>query len=104
MAIELEADVLMILTDVPTIYLDYGTARQRGLATVTCAEMESYAAAGHFKAGSMGPKVEAALRFARHGGIAVVAALLDALPALAGTAGTRITPSQSTPSPGEHSG
>jgi len=57
-------------------------------------EMAAYAEAGHFKAGSMGPKVDAAIRFARAGGTAIIAELLDALPALKGEAGTWITPTQ----------
>jgi carbamate kinase len=52
--------------------------------------MESYQAEGHFKAGSMGPKVDASLRFARSGGTAVIANLLELEAALAGKAGTRI--------------
>lgn len=50
-----------------------------------------YQQEGHFKAGSMGPKVEACLRFAEAtGGRAVIAALAEALPAVAGEAGTQI--------------
>lgn len=84
------ADTLLMLTDIPNVCLDYGTPTERPLTTVALADMETYAAAGHFKAGSMGPKVEAALRFARGGGRAVIASLRDVVPALAGEAGTRI--------------
>jgi hypothetical protein len=54
--------------------------------------MRAYAAAGHFKAGSMGPKVEACLRFVDAGGESVIASLTEVGPALAGTAGTHIVP------------
>ena len=54
--------------------------------------MSRYAAAGHFKAGSMGPKVEACLRFARQGGTGIIANLLDVEPALRGETGTGVLP------------
>ena len=90
LAADVSADVLLILTDVEKVYLGYGTPGQRALDTVTAAEMSRHAAAGHFKAGSMGPKVEACLRFARAGGTAIIANLLDVEPALRGETGTRI--------------
>lgn len=89
----LGADTLMILTDVPAVYIDYRGPDERALAQVTLSEMEAYAAEGHFKAGSMGPKVEAALRFVRAGGgAALIGSLADALEMLHGDAGTRIVP------------
>ncbi len=54
--------------------------------------MRAYAAAGHFKAGSMGPKVEACLRFVDAGGESVIASLTEVGPAMAGRAGTHIVP------------
>ena len=54
--------------------------------------MRAYAAEGHFKAGSMGPKVEACLRFVDAGGESVIASLTEVGPALAGQAGTHIVP------------
>ena len=54
--------------------------------------MRAYAADGHFKAGSMGPKVEACLRFVDAGGESVIASLTEVGPALAGRAGTHIVP------------
>ena len=55
--------------------------------------MRRYQAEGHFPAGSMGPKVEAAARFVERGGRrAVVASLFDAAAALAGEAGTQVLP------------
>jgi carbamate kinase len=92
LARQVEADVLLILTDVPKVYLGYNSPEQRALDQVTVVEMETYAAAGHFKAGSMGPKVNACLRFAREGGVAIIAGLTDVVPAMDGRAGTRIVP------------
>src|SRR5690606_34742190 len=92
LAKELSADALLILTDVPKVYIHYGTPEQRALDRVTAGEMRAYAAAGHFKAGSMGPKVEACLRFVDAGGEAVIASLTEVGPALAGKAGTHIVP------------
>jgi carbamate kinase len=54
---------------------------------LSVAEMEDYVSAGHFKAGSMGPKVEACLRA---GGTGIIASLTEAIEAVEGTAGTRI--------------
>ncbi len=92
LAKELGADALLILTDVPKVYVHYGTPEQTALDTVTAGQMRAHAADGHFKAGSMGPKVEACLRFVDAGGEAVIASLTEVGPALAGEAGTRIVP------------
>jgi carbamate kinase len=97
LARSLGADMLMILTDVSSVYLDYGGPDQRALDRVKLSEMEAYAQAGHFKAGSMGPKVEAALRFVRSGGTAVIGSLEDAQSLLHGKAGTRIEPDAEKP-------
>src|SRR5665647_1170473 len=56
LAKEVAADALLILTDVPQAYIHYSTPEQQALGSVTLAEMQAYAAEGHFKAGSMGPK------------------------------------------------
>jgi len=92
LARELSAEALLILTDVPRAYLGYGTPGQEALGTVSASQMRAYAAEGHFKAGSMGPKVEACLRFAAAGGEAVIASLTEVGPAMAGRAGTHIVP------------
>ena len=92
LAREVAAEVLVILTDVPNAYVGYGTPQQRTLETVTVAEMEAYAADGQFKAGSMGPKVDACLRFAKAGGTAVISGLTEVVAAVRGEAGTRILP------------
>ena len=92
LARELGADALLILTDVPQAYVHYGTPEQEALSRVSASEMRAYAAAGHFKAGSMGPKVEACLRFVDAGGESVIASLVEVGPAMAGKAGTHIVP------------
>ncbi len=92
LAKELGADALLILTDVPKAYVHYGTPEQQALDTVTASQMRAYAAEGHFKAGSMGPKVEACLRFVDAGGESVIASLTEVGPAMAGEAGTHIVP------------
>jgi carbamate kinase len=88
------ADVLLIATDVPQVLLGYGTPQQRPLGRTDVAELQAHADAGEFGAGSMGPKVEAVLRFARATGRqASICSLDDIVPALAGSAGTTVSPS-----------
>lgn len=87
-----DAEVLMILTDVPRVFLNYGKPEQQELKEVSARELAAYAAEGHFAAGSMGPKVGAVLRFARkEGRRAVITSLGDAVQALQGSAGTQVT-------------
>lgn len=82
---------LMILTGVSHVSLNFGTPGQKTLGVVSAAEMKSYLKAGHFPEGSMGPKVEAAVRFIEAGGKRVIiTSLEDALPALSGKTGTHI--------------
>lgn len=91
LAAAVKADLLMILTDVPRVAINYNTPNQKWLENLTVTEMEALEKDGHFKAGSMGPKVKAALRFVRNGGSrAVIASLEQALEALEGSAGTQI--------------
>jgi carbamate kinase len=73
------ADVLVIATDVEHAVLDFGTERARPLGRVTPAALRSYAAAGQFASGSMGPKVEAVTRFVERGGRRAVITSLDAI-------------------------
>jgi carbamate kinase len=91
LATELEADTLMILTAVSKVAIHYGKPKQTALGTVTAGELEGYSAEGHFAAGSMGPKVKAALNFVAAGGRrAIIAHLDEAADALAGKAGTHV--------------
>lgn len=92
LAQDVNADLLVILTDVPQVYVNFKRPDQRGLSRITVAEGRGYQAAGQFTAGSMGPKIEAALRFAASGrGDAVIGRLEEALAVLHGEAGTRVT-------------
>ena len=85
------ADVLVIATDVDNAVLSYGTSEARPLERVTTAQMREYAAGGHFASGSMGPKVEAAVRFVEGGGTrSVITSLHRIREAVHGSAGTII--------------
>ena len=84
------ARTLLLLTDVAAVEVGRGTPAARTLDRLDAAGARALIADGTAPAGSMGPKLEAAARFAEAGGVAVVAALADAAAALAGRAGTRI--------------
>lgn len=91
LAREIGADVFMILTDVPKVAIHYGEPQEMWLGHVSVEELKRFARQGHFKSGSMGPKVEAAVRFVEAGGMkAVISSLHDAVQALKGEAGTQI--------------
>jgi carbamate kinase len=77
LAREVDADTLIIATDVPHVMVDFGTPSARPLGRVTPAEMRAHAADGQFARGSMGPKVEAALRFVQQGGSRAVITSLE---------------------------
>lgn len=93
LGIEMEADVLMILTEVPAVALHFGTPQQEDLGEVKAETLEQYAHQGHFGEGSMLPKVKAAIQFARsaRGRTAIITSLDRGLEALAGKCGTQIT-------------
>ncbi len=87
------ADLLMILTDVEKVYLHYGTKRQAGLGKISLEKAQQYLKNNQFPAGSMGPKVEACVRFIKYGGERAIITSLDrAAEALDGKAGTHILP------------
>jgi carbamate kinase len=86
------ASVFVILTDVDGAYLNYGTARQTMIAKSTPQQLEQYMKEGHFKAGSMSPKITAAIRFVENGGKeAIIAELGKLAEAFQGKSGTHIT-------------
>ena len=68
LAAELDADMLIMATDVDHAVRGFGTPEAADIGVVTVAEMRAIAAEGHLASGSMGPKVEAALRFVERGG------------------------------------
>lgn len=93
MANVLGMEMMMILTSVLKIAINFGMPEQRYLDRVTFRELRALHAEGHFPPGSMGPKVEGALRFLEGGGKHVIVAHLDqAMAALRGETGTHIVP------------
>ena len=100
LANEVGAATFLVLTDVEQVALNFGRPDQRNLDRITVDEARTYQNEGHFKAGSMGPKVEAAIRFVAAGGRrAVITSLHQAVQAIEGEAGTVIT---ATRAPGDH--
>lgn len=91
LAEEVKADVFMILTDVQNVYINYGKPDQKSLSHVSLEEAKQYVKEGQFSAGSMGPKMEAAINFAEQGGKAIICSLDQADLAMEGKAGTHIT-------------
>lgn len=91
MALVLGIDTIMLLTAVPKVAVDFGKPTQRWLDRVSLADLKRYHADGQFPPGSMGPKIEAAIRFLENGGKRVVIAKLgEAVPALRGDTGTHV--------------
>ena len=92
LALQLKAELLLILTGVPRVAIAFGRPDQTWLDRVGVAQMERYAAEGHFAAGSMGPKIEAMLSFVkgRPGGRGVITDAENIESALRGETGTWI--------------
>ncbi len=87
-----KAKILLLLTGVERVAIDFGTPQERSLDTMTIAQARAHMADGQFPAGSMGPKVDAAIRFVEGGGReAIITSLDKTAEALAGTTGTRVT-------------
>ena len=87
LAEQLDADLLVIATDVDGVYTDWGTPNQARLSKVTSDELAGL----DLPAGSMGPKVQAACGFARNTGTeAVIGALTDITKIIEGATGTRV--------------
>jgi len=88
-----EADVLLIATDVPNVVLRFGTPEAEPLGKVSVSQLRAYAAEGHFASGSMGPKVDAVCRFVERGGARGMITSLDNITqALDGGSGTVVVP------------
>jgi len=89
LASAVRAGALLMLTDVEAVMERYGTPAARPIRRITAAQLRSRIQSGEFPAGSMGPKAEAACRFAATtGGMAAIGRLADAAALLAGRAGT----------------
>jgi len=92
LAIEIEADLLVILTGVDHVSIDYGKPTQRDLDVLTVSDARKYYADKQFPAGSMGPKILAAIDFIDKGGKEVLITSIDCIvDAFEGKTGTRIT-------------
>ena len=91
LARQLGAGTMLIATDVDAVMTGYGTSEPRRLGEVTVARLRALAERGEFGSGSMGPKVEAACRFASGGGRAIITHLSKIGEALSGRAGTVVT-------------
>lgn len=89
LATDIGASLLIILTAVPQVYIRFGKADQQPLGAVTLEEIERLRAEDHFPPGSMGPKVEAVIRFLKNGGQRAMITNPESLPlAIEGRAGT----------------
>jgi carbamate kinase len=87
-----EAHYLFILTPVESVALHFGTSRQQNLKEMRASDARRYMQEGHFAAGSMLPKIEAAVRFVEggHNRKAVIASLEKAHLAMSGKVGTLV--------------
>ncbi len=91
LASEIGADILLIITDVDNVYINYGKSNQKALHDVSIEELEKYYGDGQFPPGSMGPKIIASIRFIKNGGKkAIITSLDKAWEAINGRAGTQI--------------
>jgi carbamate kinase len=89
LASDVGAGLLVILTSVPQVYVRFGQPDQQALGAVTLEEIERLHAEGHFAPGSMGPKIEAVIRFLQAGGRRALITNPESLPqAIEGRAGT----------------
>jgi carbamate kinase len=94
----LSADVLVIATDVDHAMTGYGTAAERDLGRIPLSQLRSLAEDGEFASGSMGPKVEAVLRFVGSGGRrGVITSLAHIVDAVHGEFGTVVDPDPDSP-------
>lgn len=88
----IHAERLIILTGVSGVYINFGTKQARMLGRISASEAQRHCDDGQFSAGSMLPKVQAAIRFAKTGGCTTITSLEDAWKGLMGKSGTTIIP------------
>jgi carbamate kinase len=97
LARQLGADLLLLLTDVPAVQIEWGTPRAHALGEITARKLQAI----RFAPGSMAPKTAAAASFvSTTGGRAAIGALNDAAALVAGSAGTQVIPDRTTSRPG----
>ena len=88
----INAELLLILTNVEKVYLNYNTPKQKALDKVTLSDLKKYNSEGNFPEGSMGPKILAAIRFLNSGGKKVIISHVDkGWEAFKGLTGTHIS-------------
>ena len=93
LAHEIEADELIILTNIDSVRINFGKSNEKILSRMRIGEAREYISDGHFPPGSMGPKVEAAVRFVEQGGErSIICAVEQVDAAIRGDAGTAIVP------------
>jgi carbamate kinase len=93
LAEQLRADMFLISTGVEKVYLDWNKPNQRPIDQMTLVEARQYVEEGHFPAGSMRPKMNAAIQFVGNGGpVAIITNPPNLLRAIKGETGTRILP------------
>ena len=93
LAVELQADELIILTGVPQVYRNFGQPNQEAIFSLTVPQAEELCASGQFEEGTMLPKIEAAIAFLKSNpkGRVLITSLGDVKEALKGKSGTIIT-------------
>ena len=88
----INAELLLILTDVDKVYLNYGTPQQKALDKVSLDDLKKYYSEDQFPPGEMGPKILAAIRFLEYGGKKVIISDVErGWEAFQGKTGTHIT-------------
>ena len=86
-----KADIFVSVTAVPNVYLNYGLSHQKSIHQISARELKKLINYGYFKPGSMLPKVEATIKFARRGGTGIITDISHLKSALDGKAGTIVT-------------
>lgn len=95
LARDINAQTFLLLTNIDYVYINYNTPLQEKLEEITVSKASKYLAEGQFPAGSMGPKIEAAISFLEYGGKEVIITSMDkAKQAILGKAGTKIVKDQ----------
>ena len=95
LARDINAQTFLLLTNIDYVYINYNTPLQEKLEEITVSKASKYLTEGQFPAGSMGPKIEAAISFLEYGGKEVIITSMDkAKQAILGKAGTRIVKDQ----------
>ncbi len=89
LATQIDAEILMIITDVPNAYVNFGKPDQKAIGKITIEEMKTILDGGQFAKGSMKPKVGSAIRFIENGGtLSIITSPENAIEALKEKAGT----------------